>query len=547
MKKLLLFLSSLFLLVGCNTKNPYDPYASRANEDVKNVYNGDGNDFHVSYWYAPDDKSIDVEKQDNGEYKVFYQKHFGMEYSGMYTTIQGPLADFTYINFVARGTPGKNITLRMYSSKDETEVNNVLGNDVGFSLTEENSIHSLKVKGPLKTRMDLLRKIVIIPEMGVDSGMDTFYINDVYFSKTLPENARWENTGVDTGDTSITVNGWKTEGWTMYSLYPIAGGTGVRYNAAAEWATVEHKLDIKENDNSLRFTFRNVNNSVNTIRFLLRGDVMEHISEGVEYEYDIFYEASIYAYDIGREDEVKPNAEGNVVLELPLTNAINAIGEHHVKLGYRLTLLIESNPDDQAKYPYEREGEMHILGLETYHGEVKVDYYYMIEQGNYVLIDNEFGEKTITYENVSGDGYWPRVNRRVEGATHSSVITMKIKNNGESIVRVNAHAGMANDDRSDSDNNMFYPLWKTNGKSQSGTHYYYGDGGSYDIEPGDTVDIIMSVDAILKDFDMDTKEIKEIASSDTDIINEIQLLVDNCWGDSTKRSGNIDIIEFSIA
>ena len=189
---------------------------------------------------------------------------------------------------------------------------------------------------------------------------------------------------------------------------------------------------------------------------------------------------------------------------------------------------------------------MHILGCETYNGEVVMDYYYMIEQGNYVLTDNEFGEKTITYENVSGDGYWPRVNRRVTNAKHDSVITMVVKNNGENIVRVSAHAGMANDERSDSDNNMFYPLWKTNGKSNSGGHWYYGDGGSYDIEPGDTVDIVMSVDAILKDFDISTETEKNIDSTDTDIINEIQLLVDNCWGDSNKRSGSIDIIAFNI-
>ena len=173
MKKLLVFLSSLLLLVGCTTKSGYNPYADRKNEDVKNIYNGDGKDFHISQWYAADAGQMDIEKQDNGEIKVFYQKHFGMEYSGMYTSVQGPLADFTYINFVARGTPGKNITMRMYCSKDESEVNNVLGNDVGFSLTEETSIHSLKVKGTMKSRMDLLRKVVIIPEMGVESGFDT--------------------------------------------------------------------------------------------------------------------------------------------------------------------------------------------------------------------------------------------------------------------------------------------------------------------------------------------------------------------------------------
>lgn len=534
MKKILLLLTSVFLLAGCSSAkvSPYDPYKDRANEDVSNIYDGSGNDFHISSWYASDYGQIEVTEKEN-ETEVFYMKTFGYEYTSIYSTVMGPLADFTYINLKARGTPGKNITMRMYYGQREDEINNVLGNDVNFSLTEDATIHSLKVKGTMKTRLDLLKKVCLIPEIGLSSVNGRFYIEDVYFSKTLPENATWENPGVDTGDTSVTVNGWRTEGWTNYSLYPSGSGVGISYNSAAEWGFVEKKLDILEGQNALYFKFENIKEldkeSVTVIHFILRGDVMEHISEGVEYEYDVYYEAPIYTYDLTKATEVQTDEDGLTTLELPIGSALAVIGDNHQELGYRLTLLIESHPEDIDKYLYNRNGHMVIKDCHTYTGEFDVEYYTLTGDGPYTLSNKEGVDKNITYENVKGDAYWPRISRRIVNSTHASTITVVIRNNGENTVRIGIHAGMANDQRSDGKNNMFYPLWKNDGKNADG---YFIDGGDYDIASESSETIAITVD--------------EQFEADSDVIDTVQFLVDNNYGDSEKRSGDIDIVSVTI-
>ena len=126
-------------LAGCNLNNQtastYDPYASREIE-AYNVYLGDGNDFHLSTdWYGSDVGPFTLTK--NGkEITVSYAKEANYEYTNLYTTVQGRFADFEYLNFKAKGTPGKGIAFRMYYGSGETELNNVLGNDVSFSLSE---------------------------------------------------------------------------------------------------------------------------------------------------------------------------------------------------------------------------------------------------------------------------------------------------------------------------------------------------------------------------------------------------------------------------
>ena len=155
MKKIILLLASLFLVTGCNSKkSPYDPYASRDTRTIPNIYSGDKQDFHLNSWY-PSDVGEPSVTEEIDQTIVTYTKTYDKNYTSVYTPVMGPLADFTYINLVARGTPGKNVTMRMYYGSEEKETNNVLGNDIGFSLNEQFSIHSLKVKGTLKTRMDL--------------------------------------------------------------------------------------------------------------------------------------------------------------------------------------------------------------------------------------------------------------------------------------------------------------------------------------------------------------------------------------------------------
>ena len=113
---------------------------------------------------------------------------------------------------------------------------------------------------------------------------------------------------------------------------------------------------------------------------------------------------------------------------------------------------------------------------------------------------------------------------------HFSVIKITIRNNGENTVRVGIHAGNPNDSRSDALNNNFYPLWKNQGKSGD----YFADGEDVDIAAGASVIVSVSVDT---DNPLITSE---------DKITLIQFLVDNNYGDSTLRSGNIDIVSVVI-
>ena len=534
MKKLVILFISTLLLSGCSSGKNYDFYEDRRDQDILNVYSGDGSDFHINNgWYASDFGQIET-SLDDGVYTISYQKNVEYEYTNLYTTVMGPLADFTYLNFHAKGTPGKGIAFRMYFGEGDKETNNVLGNDVSFSLSEEYEIHSLKVRNVFKTRMDLLSKVCIFPEIG-SAGIDiagTFMFDDVWFSKTLPEGAKWENQGVDTGDSSIKVNGWSTQAWTMYTIYDAGKGhTGIRYSEAAEWGLVEKTIDIPDGHNAIRFTFENLllsnKPSVTCIRFLLRGDVSEHISEGVEYEYDLFYESAVYSYDLTKEDEVQPDENGLTTLEFSIESGLATIGEHHEN-GYRLTLLIESNPEDVAKFRRYRDGHMIIHDVETFEGEFDFEKYSEYGSSVYTLTEKEGVDQNITYTNVQGDSYWPRVCRHVR-TKKTDQIRIGIRNNGENSVLAVVHAGIMSDDRSDAKNNMFYPLWSANGKDDNG---YYRDGKDYTIAAGQSVEVVVSVD--------------EAFTGEKDVIDVIQFLFDSSYGDSQKRSGNVDILYVEI-
>ena len=539
-KSLVLLFASTLILSSCaksNFSKGYDPYEERREQEILNTYEGGENEYHLSSWYSSDFGPIEVDETSE-ETNVTYSKTYGYEYCSVYTTVMGRFADFTYINFLAKGTAGRGISFRLYYGDEEDEEHNALGGDTSFSLTDTYELHSLKVKGVLHSRMDLLTKVSIYPEIGLSGSSirGSFSFKDVYFSKELPENSTLENPGVDTGDASVRVNGWRTEGWTLYTLYNDNGNTGVSYSKAADWGFIEKEIDIKGNDNALRFSFKNIvegnNPSVTCIHFMLRGDVSRHVSEGVEYEYDEYYEAPIYTYDLTKEDEVQPDSKGVTTLEMSLETPLLTIGEHHEN-GYRLTVMIESHPSDTAKYRFNKNGHMLITGLELYHGDFDIDLYSKTGDpavGSIELKDKEGVEKNIVYNGVSGSAYWPRVNRQVLDATHDSVIKITIRNNGENTVRVGIHAGNPNDSRSDALNNNFYPLWKNQGKSGD----YFADGEDVDIAAGASVIVSVSVDT---DNPLITSE---------DKITLIQFLVDNNYGDSTLGSGNIDIVSVVI-
>ena len=544
MKKLLVSLSAILLLTSCGgqMQAPFDLYEERREDDIVNIYETKANEFHLSTsWYASEEGQLEKEVNDKNEVTVSYTKNVDYEYTNLFTTVMGPFADFTYLNFVAKGEPGKGIAFRAYYGEGENELHNVLGDDVSFSLTTDYKIHSLKVRGTLKSRMDLLSKVCIYPEIGLNNVSGSFTFKDVYFSKTLPDEAIWENQGVDTGDTSVRVNGWRTEGWTKYTLYDAGNNkTGVSYTKPDDYAFVERNLEIGENDNGLLFSFENkiLNKelSVTCIRFLLRGDVLKHVDEGVEYEYDIYYEDTIYIYDNTKAKEVQPNENGLITLELNMEEALLAIGDHHQN-GYRLTLLIESHPDDTPKYRRARNGHMIINEAKAYHGEFPEEKeelvdgeYSEYESSTYTIKDKEGVEKNITYTSIAGNAYWPRVCRSTV-SKHDDVITIRIRNNGENSVRVAVHAGIMKDlTRSDSANNFFFPLYKNNGLGGSG---YFEDGSTHDIAGGETIAVTVKVD-------------DKYTDTEKDVIDVIQFLIDNCYGDEKKRSGDIDIVSVTF-
>ena len=409
MKKIFLLLFTSLLLVSCGQIKPdYDFYADRENEEVLNKYEGDGNDFHLSRWYSSEAGQLEVTTQNN-ETHVEYMKNVDFEYTNVYTTVLGRFADFNYINIKAKGTPGKPITMRMYYGKGENELANVLGDDVSFSLSSEYEIHSLKVKNVYKTRMDLLRKVCIFPEIGVSNTSGEFYFDDVWFSHTLPENSTWENEGVDSGDSSIRVNGWRTENWTQYTLYSLGSATGIRYSKAAEYAFIETDIEINENDNGVEFKFENIlignKPSVTCIRFLLRGDVERHVTEDVEYPYDVYYESLVYTYDLSnrKEDEFTPDENNLTTLRFSISSGIDAIGEHHTN-GYRLTLLIESHPEDDKYYSRYRNGEMVIYGVSTIHDDDYDLEGWMSESWAHYQISKENHKVTISYSQTAESG-----------------------------------------------------------------------------------------------------------------------------------------------
>lgn len=527
---------SFYDLVEFNKKRSertYKPY-SRREEEISNLYLEDGNDFHISDFCDDGTNAIDYPELVGDVYKVKYNKSFGKEYSNINTSVEGHLADFTYLNFLAKGEPGKGITFRLYYGDSEDEVHNIFGDDISFSLNKDYQIHTLKFKGTYKTRADLAKTIAIFPEIGVGAGANgTFYFKDVWFSKTMPDNAILENSGVDTGDTTVTVNGWSTQAWTKYTLYNAGNGTtGVTFKSAAEWAYIERPIEIGKNENVLTFSFENLLDndkiSISSIRFMLRGDVARHVDEGVEYEYDEYYGGVFYSYNPEKEDEFQPDENGLITIKCSMTEALEQIGLHHLS-GYRLVLLIESHPDDYDLYWLYSSGKMIIHEVKASNEEIKIDPYSQYGTTYYTLTEKEGIDRNVTYSDIDGSDYWPRLVRRVE-TEHGSVIEVKVKNNLSTSVVMNVHAGIYTDDRSDVSNNMFYPLWSTQAWAKNADGYYL-DGQTFTIEENGEITFEISCDA---------------ECEETDAINCIQFLFDNCRGDNEKYSGNLDIVSVTV-
>ena len=513
---------------GKYLNHTYNPYEDSVAE---NIYNNDGKDFYINTFNTDNRQIVSRPAlQQDGSYKVSYTNVSGYNYVG--TNVCGRLADFTYINILAKGEPGKSIALRLFHSDKEMESNNVLGDDVSFTLEEEFTIHTLKVKYDYQSRMDILTRVCIYPELGIGGAYGDFYYKDVWFSKEVPENSVLENPGVDTGDTSKTVNGWSYESWTGYTLYKHLNGTAVNYVEAKDYAFISYSLDIKgPEDNALLFAFENIveneKQTVSHIRFLLRGDV---IGQGVSpegYDYDIFIEDVIYTFDITKDHET-PDQNNITTLKIPLADAISTIGNRH-ETGYKLTVMIESFEPDREIWDSSRYGQMVITDCHLYDGSYVSDVYSQPEDSEgfqYTLSDKAGVDKNITYENLRGDKYWPVIYRQVQ-STHDQQIVVRIQNNGENSVQVMVHAGILYDSRADEHNHFFYPLWQAH-QGEKNDDGYYIDGERQTILPGEYYDFLITVD--------------EDEMYKNDAIDTLEFLIDNVYNDKVLRSGNVDIV-----
>ena len=516
------------------TYNPYKEVTSN------NTYDGDGEDFYIKKFTTSNMQIVSRPvPQDDGSYYVDYTNVEGYDYIS--TSVSGRLSDFTYINILAKGMPGKTLSMRLFHSKTEDENHNLLGNDVAFTLEEnEFTIHTLRIKGIYRCRMDLLTKVAIYPDLGIAGSYGDFYFKDIWFSNEIPEGSVLENPGVDTGDTSKTVNGWYYEAWTGYTLYKEGEGTVVSYVEAKGYGFISHELEINsEEDNAVRFSFENCiefdRQTVSHIRFIIRGDV---IGQGVNeegYEYDIFAgdEVGLYTYNIQNSEHVEPDENNITTLEFSITPALNAIGTNHEN-GYRLTVMIESYDPDRDVFDASRDGKMIIKECEVFHQDVKPEYYSQTEDAfQYTLNDKEGVDKNITYENVPGNKYWPVIYRAVS-STHDQEIVIEIRNNGNAAVMVAVNAGILNDPRADEKNHMFYPLYMAN-KGQKNADGYYEDGERVSIAAGATYTFTVSVD--------------DEGMYANDAISTLEFLIDNCrWEDNpgVTHSGDVDIVSVTV-
>ena len=527
------------LLAGCNNGNTgkaYDPYKDRYEDgtEIRNVYKGGKQDFHLKSFMSSKGGVLTVTTRNN-ETSVTYNKGYDDSYANAYTSVVGRFSDFTYINVTIKGELGCPISLRAWYDDSDNYASCIFGGDTYINVIDEYKTYSLKVKKTLQTRMDLLCAVGLFPEVG-QAAAGTFSFTDVWFSQTMPEGAEWANEGVDEGGDSIKVNGWETFQWTGYNIYPLGPNeTAVRYTGASEYGNIQYYLTAQEEaavlgqDNTVRFKFKDVKDAldrptISTITFKLVADISGEGYTVEGYHYYTYYESTLFTYL--QADHYDPDENGYTTLEIPLASAIANIGNHH-KDGYRFSMLVESDPGYVETYMFEPDGEMTFKKLEFFHTEQSVDLWSVTEAGTYTLTDKTGVEKNVTYTNVLGNKYWPRITRLVNNATHDSVITVTIKNNGTETVKVAAHAGVDDDTRSDGPNNGFFPLWKNRGKQGS----YFDDGDTKDVEGGATITFEITVDAAFPD----------------DVIEKIQLLFDTTWGDTNTRSGDVDIVSVTVA
>ncbi|MBQ6920967.1 MAG: hypothetical protein IJQ72_03595 [Bacilli bacterium] len=546
---LLLTLASL-LLVGCGEVpgKVYDPYADRYVDGltVDNTYKGDKKDFYLQNFYPSDAGGVISVDINDDEYHVTYNKSSATSYANIHTTVIGRFSDFSYLNIRAKGNLGQPISIRAFWNNEDDFHSNVFGTDAYISIDSEYKVYSLKVKKSYITMLDLLCDVAIYPEIGQASAGD-FYFDKVWFSSTLPEGAIWSNEKVDSGGDSIIVNGWETFPWTNYNIFPLGiDETGLKYVKAEQWANIQHLLSEEEEArltngeyDSFRFIFKdNVDilnrKTISAITFKLVGDKIGEGKTEEGYDYNIYQEYVMHHYVAKDDYDSHVGPDGYVTIDIPFSSALIYIGDLH-KDGYYFSMMIESDPGYIKEYQFNPDGDMSFKSLGFSNSGEEIDLYSQgAGQYQYVLSDKEGVEKNIAFTNMPAQTYWPRVERLVLNSKQEYHYRITLMNNSDHEVKVGVHAGIIDGNRSDAKNNNFFPLWSYGEKNADG---YYTDGKNYFIDAHSSFEIDVFVDYE--------------GALETDKIEVIQFLMDNCWSDEEiaeregfvmSRTGDIDVL-----
>lgn len=432
MKKILCALIIILGMVGC------DNTSSSGNgepQEYVNKYSTKADRFDISLdsenWYISSWQDLQT-SYSNGELTTKYHKSGDSGYADIYANIEGKFADFSYINIKAKAeTKGDtNITIGLYNdnAKKEEEFDsfgNLMGSDVNLTLSDEYSYYTLKIKGTYRYRIDLAKAISITPNKGItDDSESSFTIAELFFSTTIPEGYEWKNTGVDSGeDEGISVYNWSTFTWTGYSLLPnkekeasliVNAAPGDEAGRCAEYAYLERKIEVNELDNVLKFAFVNQTrngkpNSITRITFFLRGDVKERVTPPDGYAYNLYYEAKIYNYRYGDQNEVLEDENGVINLHIPIQSALSELKDHSED-GLRLTLLVESDPsergirDENTKYNYDGNGAMDIKEVSTYNNSNITATTWRTETWtNYSIVSSIDNKTTVSFTSLGGE------------------------------------------------------------------------------------------------------------------------------------------------
>ena len=372
MKKIIKCFFAFLLMIGISSCNNNSNSRVENEGEVYNKYLVGSDEFYLHNWIGAPFEAFDIDETSE-ETRVDYEKSAVDNYSYIYTTMSGDLADFSYVNITIKGSLKgdsiRTVTLRISVDTENLE-DNIIGADYNLALSSEYQTFTLKIKGVFRARLDIATVLAIYPDIGKGGYdalgnlySDTMVVKDVWFSKTIPSGVKEiANPNVDSGeDAATTVNGWSTYTWCGYSLVQDGDNTIIGLNAGSvdeiEWAYVEYKFNDYENMNKLRFLFNNIDNSVTKITMKLRGDAYKYVASGdivdgniVEYGYYLYYEQTILQYDLSNKDH-KPDANGDVLFEFNIANEIayfnqSPDAEHNTKFedGLSFILLIESDP-----------------------------------------------------------------------------------------------------------------------------------------------------------------------------------------------------------